>query len=259
LYEELDEAAEIDHTRDHAYDEARFTCLAATLCRLEGRLGARAKQRARRALVLAGSTGPAAVSAQVELGDAKRAKGPFVAVNCGAITLVWLKASLSVIGAALLQEQNAIVKAWFAPRKAAYCFSTKLQTWRSRYELSCYEYYRKTSSPESFCIHDQYFPRLAVVITAVETQFDKWTNGNATLRRLCSLIISQLFMSRCIALLKERFMPASARKTSRELRGSQKLLRGLAKNGDTPRSAQKKDRMTSTEVGVIMVAIEEGL
>jgi hypothetical protein len=37
------------------------------------------------------------------------------------------------------------------------------------------------------CIHDQYFPSLAAVITAVETQFGKWTNGNATLRRLCSL------------------------------------------------------------------------
>src|ERR1700688_3917408 len=37
------------------------------------------------------------------------------------------------------------------------------------------------------CIHDQYFPSIAAVITAVETQFDKWTSGNATLRRLCSI------------------------------------------------------------------------
>jgi transposase len=37
------------------------------------------------------------------------------------------------------------------------------------------------------CIHDEYFPNIAAVITAVETQFDKWTNGNATLRRLCSI------------------------------------------------------------------------
>ena len=37
------------------------------------------------------------------------------------------------------------------------------------------------------CIHDQYFPSTAAVITAVETQFNRWTNGNATLRRLCSI------------------------------------------------------------------------
>jgi len=37
------------------------------------------------------------------------------------------------------------------------------------------------------CIHDQYFPTIAAVITAVETQFEKWTNGNMTLRRLCSI------------------------------------------------------------------------
>jgi len=33
------------------------------------------------------------------------------------------------------------------------------------------------------CTHDQYFPNIAAVSTAVETQFAKWTNGNATLRR----------------------------------------------------------------------------
>ena len=27
------------------------------------------------------------------------------------------------------------------------------------------------------CIHEQYFPSIAAVITAVETQFDKWTSG----------------------------------------------------------------------------------
>ena len=37
------------------------------------------------------------------------------------------------------------------------------------------------------CIHDQYFPTIAAVITVVETQFEKWTNGNVTLRRLCSV------------------------------------------------------------------------
>jgi transposase len=37
------------------------------------------------------------------------------------------------------------------------------------------------------CIHDQYFPTIAAVTSAVETQFDRWTNGNATLRRLCSI------------------------------------------------------------------------
>ena len=37
------------------------------------------------------------------------------------------------------------------------------------------------------CIHDQYFPTIAAVITVVETQFEKWTNGNVTLRRLCSI------------------------------------------------------------------------
>jgi DDE superfamily endonuclease len=37
------------------------------------------------------------------------------------------------------------------------------------------------------CIHDQYFPTIGTVITAIETQFAKWTHGNATLRRLCSI------------------------------------------------------------------------
>jgi hypothetical protein len=37
------------------------------------------------------------------------------------------------------------------------------------------------------CIHDQYFPTITAVITVVETQFEKWTNGNVTLRRLCSI------------------------------------------------------------------------
>ncbi len=37
------------------------------------------------------------------------------------------------------------------------------------------------------CIHDEYFPNLGAVISTVETQFDKWTNGNETLRRLCSI------------------------------------------------------------------------
>jgi len=37
------------------------------------------------------------------------------------------------------------------------------------------------------CIHDEYFPTLAAVISAVETQFANWTHGNETLRRLCSI------------------------------------------------------------------------
>src|ERR1700739_2777627 len=37
------------------------------------------------------------------------------------------------------------------------------------------------------CIHDQYFPTIPAVVTVVETQFEKWTNGNVTLRRLCSV------------------------------------------------------------------------
>jgi hypothetical protein len=43
------------------------------------------------------------------------------------------------------------------------------------------------SGARKLCIHDQYFPTIAAVITVVETQFEKWTNGNATLRRLCSI------------------------------------------------------------------------
>jgi hypothetical protein len=37
------------------------------------------------------------------------------------------------------------------------------------------------------CIHDVYFPDLQAVITAVEAQFWQWTQGNNTLRRLCSI------------------------------------------------------------------------
>jgi len=37
------------------------------------------------------------------------------------------------------------------------------------------------------CIHDEYFPSLGAVITAVEAQFAQWAQGNETLRRLCSI------------------------------------------------------------------------
>lgn len=37
------------------------------------------------------------------------------------------------------------------------------------------------------CLHNQYFPSLDDVVTAVETQFDQWTGRNETLRRLCAI------------------------------------------------------------------------
>lgn len=37
------------------------------------------------------------------------------------------------------------------------------------------------------CIHDQYFPTLASLIAAVETQFMAWAKPNEDLRRLCSI------------------------------------------------------------------------
>jgi hypothetical protein len=37
------------------------------------------------------------------------------------------------------------------------------------------------------CIHNRYFPALEEVVTAVETQFGYWANGNETLRRLCAI------------------------------------------------------------------------
>jgi hypothetical protein len=37
------------------------------------------------------------------------------------------------------------------------------------------------------CIHDQYFPTLASLITAVEGRFTVWAKPNEDLRRLCSI------------------------------------------------------------------------
>lgn len=39
------------------------------------------------------------------------------------------------------------------------------------------------------CIHDQYFPTLASLITAVEAQFTMWAKPNDDLRRLCSITV----------------------------------------------------------------------
>ena len=36
--------------------------------------------------------------------------------------------------------------------------------------------------------HNRYFPALQDVITAVESTFDQWNQGNETLRRLCAII-----------------------------------------------------------------------
>ena len=65
---ELDEAAAIHRSRGRAYDEARCTHLAATLCRFEGRYD-EAVERGRRALTLAEFKGPIAVAAHAELGE----------------------------------------------------------------------------------------------------------------------------------------------------------------------------------------------
>ena len=37
------------------------------------------------------------------------------------------------------------------------------------------------------CTHNRYFPTLDDVITAVDGEFDLWTRGNDTLRRLCAI------------------------------------------------------------------------
>jgi len=37
------------------------------------------------------------------------------------------------------------------------------------------------------CIHDQYFGHLSEVVQAVETQFEQWTDGHETLRKLCAI------------------------------------------------------------------------
>lgn len=65
---ELDEAAALHHSRGRAYDEARCTQFAATLCRFEGLLE-EAQQRSRRALTLVDGKGSIAVSAYAELGE----------------------------------------------------------------------------------------------------------------------------------------------------------------------------------------------
>ena len=38
------------------------------------------------------------------------------------------------------------------------------------------------------CLHNRYFEALDDVTTAVEDQFNKWTDANDTLRRLCATI-----------------------------------------------------------------------
>jgi hypothetical protein len=69
------------------------------------------------------------------------------------------------------------------------------------------------------CIHDQYFPTIAAVITVVETQFEKWANGNVThLGALFHLSISHLFMSPYI----EGKVPAD------QAEGYKKWLLGIA-------------------------------
>jgi len=37
------------------------------------------------------------------------------------------------------------------------------------------------------CLHNRYFPSLDDVITSVESQFKKWSCGNETVRRLCTI------------------------------------------------------------------------
>ena len=37
------------------------------------------------------------------------------------------------------------------------------------------------------CTHNRYFPTLDDIITAVDSEFDLWTRGNDTLRRLCAI------------------------------------------------------------------------
>jgi transposase len=71
--------------------------------------------------------------------------------------------------------------------------------WRQAHEGQFQLDYLPSYSPElnpiervwklsrKLCIHDVYFSNLEAVITAVEAQFVQWTQGNETLRRLCSI------------------------------------------------------------------------
>lgn len=71
---ELDEAAAIHRVHGRAYDEARCTQFAATLCRFLGQYD-QARQRADAALALVNARGPIAVSAHTELGEIALATG----------------------------------------------------------------------------------------------------------------------------------------------------------------------------------------
>jgi transposase len=38
------------------------------------------------------------------------------------------------------------------------------------------------------CLHNRYFPRLDMVVSAVEEQFDLWARGSSALVKLCSIV-----------------------------------------------------------------------
>lgn len=106
---ELDEAAAIHHTRGRRYDEARCTQLAGTLCRFQGRLS-EARQRANRALELAESQGPLAVSAQAELGEIALAEGRGIEAAAAYQAALAIGETTGLIGparAALLRRRAA--------------------------------------------------------------------------------------------------------------------------------------------------------
>ncbi len=82
---------------------------------------------------------------------------------------------------------------------AKYHHATMHAQWRQEHEPSFRLDYLPPYSPDlnpiervwkltrKLCTHDQYFPTLAAVITAVESEFVSWTKGNNTLRRLCAV------------------------------------------------------------------------
>jgi transposase len=53
-------------------------------------------------------------------------------------------------------------------------------------ELNSIERLWKTT--RRLCIHNQYFESVLQVINVLESQFEKWTKPNKTLRRLCAFI-----------------------------------------------------------------------
>lgn len=118
----LDEAATIHRARGRAYDEARCTHMAATLCRLEGKLD-EARERALRAESLVPAGSPVKVSAATELGEIALAEknGPAAVDAYGRALGAGREAGLieSARAALLRKRANALVMSGLYTEAAA--------------------------------------------------------------------------------------------------------------------------------------------